>query len=241
MVTGPWQKTPTSLEISSNAIDIWRVPLNPTARQTGQFLDCLSKQEKQRAEQFSFPDKRIQFVTTRARLRQCLALATGIPVTEIQIETGASGKPLLSGATDIQFNVSHTHGLALIAVTRGQSLGIDVERLRDSTDHVRLAENYFSAAERTAIISLPKASLVAPFFACWTRKEAVVKAIGTGIAHGLDSFDVSTDPEISQCQTRLHSEDGSVHTWCIDTVPCGEGFAGAVAYQKGPAKIRYWI
>jgi 4'-phosphopantetheinyl transferase len=214
MVTGPWQKTPASLEISSNAIDIWRVPLNPTARQTDQFFDCLSKREQKRAQQFRFPDKRIQFVTTRARLRQCLALAIDTQETEIQIETGASGKPVLCGATDIQFNVSHTHGLALIAITRGQSIGIDVERLRDSTNHLRLAENYFSAAERTAIISLPKESLVAPFFACWTRKEAVVKAIGTGVAHGLDSFDVSTDPEIPQCQTRLHSEDGSVHTWC---------------------------
>jgi 4'-phosphopantetheinyl transferase len=237
-----WLSTPTRLEISSTAIDVWRCRLDLTADEVEELGRCLSEQERARAERFRFADKRSQFVTTRARLRQCLALATGTPAGEIEIHVGASGKPFLAGKTrssEIQFNVSHTDALALIAITRGQAIGIDVESLGRSVNS-RLAEDYFSARERDAIASLPSAQVPASFFACWTRKEAVLKATGTGIAHGLDSFDVATDPEIAHCRTQLQSEDGSADTWYLETLPCGAGYAAALAYQKHPVEIRFW-
>ena len=94
--------------------------------------------------------------------------------------------------------------------------------------------------ESCAIQALPRELMAASFLACWTRKEAVVKAIGTGFAQGLDTFDVSTEPGISQCHAKLRLEDGSIDTWWVDTVPCGGGFVGALAYRLGPTNIRYW-
>ncbi len=238
-----WHATPASLEISNLAIDVWRCPLDLAGAQIDELGKCLSQQERQRAEKFRFNRKRRQFVTTRARLRQCLALATGTAAGEIEIEVGASGKPFLAGtahASGIQFNVSHTDGLALIAITRGQPVGIDVESLEQNVQPARLAENYFSAQEKTTLAALPSERVTASFFACWTRKEAVLKAIGTGIAQGLDSFDVATEPEISHCQTELQSTAGSAATWYIETLPCGAGFAGALAYRKQAIEIRYW-
>jgi len=245
MVKNPsaWLATPTSLEISSVAIDVWRCPLDQTTNQIDASSKCLSAQERQRAEQFRFVGKREQFVTTRARLRRCLALATGIRADKIEIEVSATGKPFLAGqmlASGIQFNVSHTDGLALIAITRGQAVGIDIEALRRSIQHVRLAENYFSSKEKNVIAALPSEQVPASFFACWTRKEAVLKAIGTGIALGLDSFDVATEPDITHCRTELQSAHGPSKTWCVDTLPCGAGFVGALAYHKQPVEIRYW-
>jgi len=141
---------------------------------------------------------------------------------------------------NIQFNVPHTDGLALIAITRGQAIGIDVESIKQNVRHTRLAENYFSPREQKSITSLPSEQDPAAFFACWTRNEAVLKAIGTGIAHGLDSFDVATEPETARCQTELQSEEGSVETWCIETLACGAGYVVALAFLKQPANIRYW-
>ena len=238
-----WLTTPASLEISSMTIEVWRCPLDLAADQSDKFNKCLSEQERHRAKQFRFGGKRYQFVTTRARLRPSLSRATGSLASEIEIEVSASGKPFLAGkahSSDVQFNVSHTDGLALIAITRGQAIGIDVESLEQSVQHTRLAENYFSAKEKNTIAALPSEQVPASFFACWTRKEAVLKAIGTGIVHGLDSFDVATEPQITHCQTELHSEDGSVDTWCVETLPCGAEFLGALAYQKQPVEIRYW-
>ncbi len=238
-----WFATPASLEITNMAIDVWRCPMNPAVDQIGKFSECLSKQERHRAEQFRFGDKRDQFVTTRARLRQCLSLATGIRASEIEIEVSASGKPFLAGkahSSGVQFNVSHTDGLAMIAITRGQPVGIDVESLKQSIQHTYLAQNYFSVKEKNTIAALPSEQVPASFFACWTRKEAVLKAIGIGIAYGLDSFDVTTEPEITRCRTELQTENGSVDSWCVETLPCGAGFVGALAYQKQAVEIRYW-
>ena len=238
-----WLSTPTNLEISSRTIDVWRCPLDLAVNQIETLSACLSAQERQRADKFRFEHSRHQFVTTRARLRQCLALATGKRASEIEFELGPSGKPFLAGnsqTSELQFNVSHTDSLALIAITRGQRIGIDVESLTRNVQHNQVSQNFFSATEKAAIAALPDDQAPASFFACWTRKEAVLKAIGTGIAHGLDSFAVATDPEIVHCRTELQSEDGSVETWRVESLSCGAGFMGALAYQHRPAEIRYW-
>ncbi len=238
-----WLATPADLEISCSTIDVWQCPLDPAVDQVSELSKYLSGQERQRADQFRFADKRNQFVSTRARLRQCLALGTGLPAGKIEIETDASGKPFLAGqarCSDIHFNISHTNGLALIAITRAQPVGIDIESVAQNIQYTRLAHNYFSTREKNAIASLPSGQVPAAFFACWTRKEAVLKAVGTGLAHGLDSFDVATAPEITHCQAELQSDDGLVNTWYIETLPCETGFAGALAYQKKPVGIRYW-
>ena len=239
-----WLNTPENLEISGRAIDVWRCPLDRPTEPFETLTRCLSEPERQRAKQFRFDDKRSQFVITRARLRHCLAIATGTGASQLEIAADDSGKPFLvenGHLSEIQFNVSHSQSLALIAVTRGQAIGIDVESLEKNVQHLRLAEHYFSDQEKKSLAALANGQVAASFFACWTRKEAVLKAIGTGIAYGLDSFDVATTPETRHCQTELQAEDGSIDRWWIETLPCGQGFAGALAYQTRPVEIRLWI
>ncbi len=238
-----WLSTPADLAISNNTIEVWRCPLDSSAAQLKKFASYLSEPERQRAERFRFDDKRCQFVTTRAQLRQCLAIATGTPAEQLEIATDSSGKPFLvegGHASEIQFNVSHTDSLALIAITRGHAVGIDVESLAQNVRHKSLAEHYFSVMENEAIAALPPEQVAASFFACWTRKEAVLKAIGTGIAHGLDSFDVAIGREKSHCVTQIRSADGKLETWRIETLFCGDGFAGALAFQPRQLEIRCW-
>jgi 4'-phosphopantetheinyl transferase len=113
---------------------------------------------------------------------------------------GGHGKPALAARDGVrehvEFNLSHSEDIALIAVARGQPVGVDVQHWSDSVEHLRLAERLFSPHECDALRALThEAEQVAgAFFAAWTRKEAYVKATGYGIARGLHHFDVTVAP-----------------------------------------------
>jgi 4'-phosphopantetheinyl transferase len=127
---------------------------------------------------------------------------------------GSHGKPRLSGRSDLDFNLSHSGELALIAVARGRSVGVDVERVRRRTDVLAIARGSFSSRERQAIESpLTDAARREAFFECWTRKEAYLKGRGVGLAGGLD-----TDPE---------ADSG----WEIRSPRVPPGYAAAVAAE----------
>jgi 4'-phosphopantetheinyl transferase len=124
------------------------------------------------------------------------------------------GKPYLSGRSDLDFSLSHSGGLALIAVARGRRVGADVERVRPRTDVLAIARGSLSARERQTIECLrTDEARRAAFFRCWTRKEAYLKARGVGLAGGLD-----TDPE-------------EASGWQIRTLPAPPGYVAAVAAE----------
>jgi 4'-phosphopantetheinyl transferase len=91
----------------------------------------------------------------------------------------------------LNFNLSHSAGLALYAFARDQEVGVDVERVRFDIEHEQIAERFFSPYERSVLRSLPAEEKAETFFACWTRKEAFIKAHGEGLSLPLDQFDVS--------------------------------------------------
>jgi 4'-phosphopantetheinyl transferase len=124
------------------------------------------------------------------------------------------GKPHLVGGSDLDFSLSHSGELALIAVARGRRVGADVERVRPRTDVLAIARGSLSARERESIESLGTGEARrAAFFRCWTRKEAYLKGLGAGLAGGLD-----TDPE-------------EAHDWQIRSLPTPPGYAAAVAAE----------
>jgi 4'-phosphopantetheinyl transferase len=156
---------------------------------------------------------------THAALRLVLGRLTGTAPERLRFERrcehcgGAGhGKPRLAGRTDLGFSISHSGELALIAVARGLRVGADVERIRRRTDVLAIARGSLSARERHAIESLPAGEeRRAEFFRCWTRKEAYLKALGVGLAGGLD-----TDPD-------------EAAGWQVSAVTVPPGYAAAVA------------
>src|SRR5919199_1621700 len=110
---------------------------------------------------------------------------------------GRHGKPALAtgtGGVPLRFNVSHSHGLALYAITRDREVGVDVERIRPEVAQEKIAERFFSPREVTVLRALPTPLQATAFFACWTRKEAYIKATGDGLSLSLKQFDVSLAP-----------------------------------------------
>jgi 4'-phosphopantetheinyl transferase len=148
----------------------------------------LSWEERERASRFRFDRDRNRFLACRGLLRELLG-------TREPFVYGAFGKPHLKGS-EIRFNVSHSHGMAMIAIARGRDVGCDIEWIDPSFVDDNIAERFFSPAEVAALRALPASDQCATFFRCWTRREAHIKACGAGfgvplIAEGWSFHDVS--------------------------------------------------
>lgn len=155
----------------------------------------LSDEERARAESLRFPVDRQRFVAAHVALRQALCDYTGLPPAALTLATGAFGKPSLAGHPRTQFSLSHSQGLALIAIGGRGPLGADVELLRPMADAATLAAAHFTQREQDALAALPAHERDGAFLTCWTRKEACLKAIGVGLLMSSQSFEVGVVPD----------------------------------------------
>jgi 4'-phosphopantetheinyl transferase len=193
------------------------------------FWSLLSPLERARADRFRSAAHRRHYIIARARLRQLLAERLRIKPASIGLIVTAHGKPMLApahAASGLEFNLSHSDTLAIYALSRGRPVGIDIEPVRDIADADDLAARFFSAAEAAAYRALPAARRNLAFLTCWTRKEAFVKALGDGLSHPLETFDVTLDPDEPARITRIGKRSGPNLDWsltCFRPTPCHIG------------------
>jgi len=147
-----------------------------------QEIECLAQAERERATRFVFDRDRQRFIAGRVAMRQVLSQYTGIAAAGLALTEERYGKPLLACASDVTFNLTHSGGTGLLAISRGTEIGIDLERLVLPADPHKLAASVFTTEECRILKTLADSQLAAAFFACWTRKEAVLKALGTGMS-----------------------------------------------------------
>ena len=179
----------------------------------------LSSDERDRAARFRFDRHRNHYIAARSALRQILAEYLGIAPQSIEFTVNEYGKPQLDGP---HFNVSHSAGLAVYAVSRTRQVGIDVERVDPQFAAGQIPEHFFSPVEVASLRALPEHLQLQAFFNCWTRKEAYVKARGLGLSLPLASFDVTLDP--GEPARFLRGADG----WEIEAFSPAAGYAAAV-------------
>ena len=142
----------------------------------------LAPEECQRADRFHFERDRRRFITGRAFLRRSLAEVTGEPPDQLELTLGPWGKPALV-RSDLAFNLSHSRGLAVLAIGAQGPIGIDVEYLDREIDVGALAKSCFTAAERAVLEALKTpVDRCNRFFAFWTAKEAIMKFTGRGMS-----------------------------------------------------------
>ena len=133
-----------------------------------------------------------QLLVTRALVRWALSeSAAEIPPDVWQFADGEHGKPASPDAADLQFNLSHSHEAGLVAVLRGVRVGVDVELARPGRRFTGLAGKFFSAAENQALLGLAEAKQRQAFYRAWVRKEAYLKAWGTGLSFPSNRFTLS--------------------------------------------------
>jgi 4'-phosphopantetheinyl transferase len=198
-------------------VDLFFWPL--TAPGTG-----LSADEETRAERFVQPRDAARYRAARGGLRRVLAGYTGQRPGDLRFDYGPQGKPFLTDGP--AFNLSHAGGWAALAVAHDTvDLGLDIEAHRPVEPAV--AERFFAPAEIAALAPLSGAAWQVGFFRLWTRKEAVIKALGTGLSHPLDAFDVTLGPEARLSRI----EGGRVADWLLQDLGPGAGMQGAVAVR----------
>ena len=218
---------------SDGIIDLWLFDIEPPLHQLRSLETHLGEDERARAAGFVFDADRNRYIAGRGRLRQILASYLGIAPDHVRFTYNGYGKPALDDAhaTELQFNLSHSAGLALLAVSDRYTIGADIERVAPLKEDV--AGYFFSDAERRDLSALPQAEYLEGFFRCWTRKEAFVKAHGEGLSLPLQSFDVSIGTEPAPLLRRLASDPSGPANWKLFNLAPAAGFAAALAVLAG--------
>ena len=157
------------------------------------YWEILDRDERGRAAQFRFERDRRRFVARRGALRALLGRRLGASPAALHYACNAYGKPTLPTA-GLRFNLSHSDGVALIALADGREIGCDIERREPRRAGPDIAAAFFAASEQQALAALDPRCRIEGFFNCWTRKEAYLKARGWGLAVPLDSFAVTLAP-----------------------------------------------
>lgn len=210
-------------------IDIWNWSLDMPCGENAGTGASLSQDELERAARFVKPRDARRYRAGRTGLRSILADYLGTAPQDLRFSYNAFGKPGLGsmGQDPLEFNLSHSADQALLAVSRGFPLGVDIEEIKPIAEDV--AGHFFSAAECTELRSYPTADQMPAFYRCWTRKEAFVKAHGAGLSLALDRFDVSLSTRPQQHLRRLDPALGSARDWTVMNITVSEGFCAAVA------------
>jgi 4'-phosphopantetheinyl transferase len=239
---------PTSHVLAHDQIHVWRVALNQNPDRLPELKAILSEEERARAARFHFEKDRNQFIESRAALRLLLSQYLKVPPAGMTYSLAAQGKPGLSDS-DLHFNLSRRDGLALIAVTQGREVGIDVELVRPDLELFEIAEVSFSESELATLKGLPQAEQSAGFYNCWTRKEAFIKAIGEGFSFPLKQFDVSLTPgepaRLLSVRVNQSSPDNQpppdaiaeAARWTLQDVPVPNSYVAALAFEGPIAEV----
>jgi 4'-phosphopantetheinyl transferase len=187
----------------------------------------LSTDECKRADRFHFARDREAYILARGTLRSLLGRYLGRDPAKVRFIYGAQGKPSLSDG-DVQFNLSHTRGLALLALARGRPVGVDVEEVRPFSEVENLPQRIFSMQELQTFRDLKPSYHQTAFFNAWTRKEAVVKATGLGFTMDVREVEVTFAPEED---ARLLHWNGSppADQWTLRALEVPNGYAAALA------------
>jgi 4'-phosphopantetheinyl transferase len=232
--------------LGSNDVHVWIADLEHSAVQLAAFEATLSPDEQARANRFHFQRDRNRFVAARGQLRTILGAYLGLQPSQLQFSYGQYGKPVLEKAESrkrkaesrkqkteildaLHFNLAHSGGVAPIAVTKACEIGVDVECVRQLDDAETIASQFFSINEAAQLSALPDDHRPAAFFNLWTRKEAILKALGMGLGDLLKHIEVTFLPGEPARIVRVPEGLAHVGRWTLEELNLAPNFKAALA------------
>ena len=233
-----WPRRGAPPELAPGAIHLWAAPLERPPDVVQGMRATLADDERDRAARFHFERHATRYIVGRGTLRLLLASYLRLrDPRDVVFGYGAHGKPVLAvssgGAAPLQFNLAHSEAFGLFAFTRSIEIGVDVEHIHFIPDMESVMKVSFADAERREVIALGTAEERRDaFFRCWTRKEAVLKALGWGLARPLDSFEVSLDLDRPGVRS-MNDNPRAATEWRLLHLTPAPGFVGAAGWQGG--------
>jgi 4'-phosphopantetheinyl transferase len=225
------------IELAGSDIHVWPVILRGDEDVVLKFAGLLAPSEANRADGFLFEHLSRSFVLSHGVLRVLTGHYLKTDPSIIRFVFGPKGKPAVSPRTSLQFNMSHSGDMALFAFTNGCEVGVDIEQMRPIRDLQDVATHFFSSSEAAELAAMPPDYRTGAFFACWTRKEAYIKAIGDGLSTPLDSFRVSLRPGEPAQFVSVNDDKDQAAAWSLHDLAVTPGFAGALAYRDAPRRV----
>jgi 4'-phosphopantetheinyl transferase len=238
---------PSSIQLAPDDVHCWCAGLDIPPQTSVRLFATLAPEERRRSARFRFERDQRRFIVAHGVLRDLLGRYLHTQPHQIGFVYNAFGKPDLSPeiGSRLTFNLSHSAGLALIAIARAPSVGVDVEYIQARSDCADIARHFFSAAEDDYLSALPRHLYAEAFFRCWTKKEAYVKARGKGLGIPLDSFSVplTTDRAHTPEEPAVASKDiVPGNRWSLYSLRPAPRFAGALAIEGTGWRLsqRHW-
>lgn len=200
---------------------------------------ALSADEWARAGRLRVRRDGLRFGRGRGFLRAVLGRYLERDPKELRLEYGWRGKPELSDGR-LRFNLSHSDGLLLLAVTLDRPIGVDLERVRPVADLERIAARFFSEAENLALASVPARDRPELFFRCWSRKEAYLKARGCGLGVPLAQVDVGLAAAEGPAPLVMHGSPEESTRWSLSGLRPAPEHCAALVVEVPAGPLRQW-
>jgi 4'-phosphopantetheinyl transferase len=223
---------PARIAGRSREISVWTVDLDQRPHVVADLSEILSDDEMETACRLRVEKDRTQFIVARAALRQILGRELQHAPASLRFAAHEHGKPYLPEHGDLQFNVSHSYGLCLIAVAGHVPVGVDLERVAGLEGLETLAREVLSPAEIEALRS--SSDPLRLFYSCWTRKEAYVKALGGGWAIAVPKIETS----LAGRPRFLRLPGDHTGSWSLIDFEPAPGYVAALAVHQTGASLR---
>lgn len=226
-----WETPDTWPELPPNEIHLWLIPLELPGQEWRAWRARLDEYERTRAERFVDQRDQERYVIAHTALRSILARYLGMQSHAVHFTWADGMKPTLATdmGSDLRFNLSHSHKLAVCAVGRNREVGVDLEYVYHDFPYEMVVASLFSPIEQLILASLPPSQRVAGFYHGWTRKEAFVKALGAGLSLPLDSFDVSLAPGSTPELLGIRADIYPRSDWSLRDLDLNGAYTGALA------------
>ena len=227
----------TNFFILPQTVHLWRVFLPDLWDKVPEYLIYLNDEERQRAERFKFDHHRYRYVLARAILRQILSLYTEVPATDICFTQGVHGKPYLKhDSSALQFNLSHSHDMAVYAFTKGCEIGVDIEK-SESDFSDRVAQRFFSEEEYQDLSLLSGTEKVLAFYRLWAAKEALIKVFGESILSALRMATICPSQQAQSLAIEYQQREYTCHLEYFSAHP---EYQSAFALTHPVKTLSYW-
>jgi len=220
-------------------IEIWMVDFDREHDKLKDYQLTLNDQELQRASQFKFDSLKSDFIICRGFVKTCLAKYLDTCAQAVNFSYLEKGKPFLEKDPSLHFNISHSGRKGVLAVTKNQRVGIDIEKHQINISFKKLASRFFSKNESNVICQMDGEKLCDSFYRCWTRKESFIKATGDGLSFPLELFEVNFSDQQPARLLNTFWNPEEKQKWQLFNLELPGGYSGAIASESINKVLRY--